>query len=86
MYRADSVCFIFIVNILHFNKLGILMTKVCKPRTRHDPYDPNVTRVVSIRVLPETLKHLRLIAAEADLTVCSMLRIQAEKLVSDTAN
>jgi hypothetical protein len=59
------------------------MTKVCKPRTRHDPYSPEVTRVVSIRVDPSTLKSLRLIAAEKDLTVCSMLRIAAEQIAGD---
>ena len=56
------------------------MTKVCKPRTRHDAYDPNITRVVSIRVHPDTLKRLRFMAANDDKTVCSMLREHAEKL------
>lgn len=60
------------------------MTKACKPRTRHEPYAPEATRVISIRVDPSTLKSLRLIAAEQDLTVCSMLRIAAEKIAGDT--
>jgi antitoxin component of RelBE/YafQ-DinJ toxin-antitoxin module len=59
------------------------MTKVCKPRTRHDPYSSEATRVVSIRVDPETLKSLRHIAADKNLTVCSMLRIAAEQIAGD---
>jgi hypothetical protein len=59
------------------------MTKVSKPRTRHEPYSPEMTRVVSIRVDPSILKSLRLIAAEKDLTVCSMLRIAAEQIAGD---
>jgi hypothetical protein len=54
-----------------------------KPRKPREPYDPGVSRVVSIRVHPETLKQLRHIAAERDLTVCSLLKIAAERLVSE---
>jgi hypothetical protein len=58
------------------------MTKVSKPRTRRDPYDPGVTRVISIRVHPDTLRKLRFMAADADKTVCSLLGEQAEYLAA----
>lgn len=54
-----------------------------KPRKLRKPYDPEVSRVVSIRVHPDTLKELRHIAAERDLTVCSLLKKEAERVVSE---
>jgi len=58
------------------------MIKDSKPYTRKSAYDPDVTRIVGIRVKPDTLKQLRLIAAEQDLTVCSLMRRQAEVMVA----
>ena len=58
------------------------MSELSKPRNRRDPYDPGVSRVVSIRVQPSTLKQLRLLATEKDLTVCSLLRIEAERIAA----
>ncbi|KGW65065.1 hypothetical protein Y039_1354 [Burkholderia pseudomallei MSHR1029] len=54
------------------------------PYTRKSAYDPDVSRVVGVRISPELLKRLRFIAAERDLTVCSLLRKEAERLVSES--
>ena len=73
------MCISFVNN---FNvRITIEMTKVSKPNTRFH-LDPETTRVVSLRVSPETLKALRILAAEEDMTVCAMLKTQAEKLVA----
>jgi len=58
------------------------MTKVSKPYTRGFA-DPNESRVVSIRVHPDTLKSLRILAAEHDMTVCALLRAVAEKIAAN---
>jgi len=58
------------------------MNAEVKRRARRDPYDPDVSRVVSIRVQAGVLKQLRLLATERDLTVCGMLRIEAERIAS----
>lgn len=44
--------------------------------------DPDISRVISCRVRPETLKALRMLAAEQDLTVCAMLTREAERLAA----
>lgn len=44
--------------------------------------DPNISRVVSCRVSPETLKALRMMAAHRDLTVCAMMTQEAERLAA----
>jgi hypothetical protein len=56
------------------------MEKQAGPYTRKSAYDPDVTRIVGVRMKPDTLRKLRLIAANADKTVCSMLREYAERL------
>lgn len=48
--------------------------------SRKGPYDPQVSRVISCRVRPETLKALRMVAAQRDMTVCAMLAREAERL------
>lgn len=53
------------------------------PYTRKSAYDPEVSRVVGVRIKPELLKRLRHIAAERDLTVCRLLRNEAERLASE---
>lgn len=60
------------------------MTSPPRPYTRKTAYDPDVSRVVGVRISPELLKRLRFIAAERDLTVCSLLRNEAERLVSES--
>jgi hypothetical protein len=60
------------------------MTKVNKPYTRGFA-NPDDSRVVSLRVTPETLKALRILAAEEDMTVCAMLKQHAEKMVAGRA-
>lgn len=72
---------VFFVNFLHY--LGVHMKSPPGPYTRKTAYDPDVSRVVGVRISPELLKRLRLVAAERDLTVCSLLRNEAERLVSD---
>lgn len=59
------------------------MTSPIGPYTRKSAYDPEVSRVVGVRISPELLKRLRHIAAERDLTVCSLLRNEAERLASE---
>lgn len=58
------------------------MQKEARPYTRKSAYDPDVTRVVGVRIKPETLKQLRLLATEQDLTVCTILRREAERLAA----
>lgn len=44
--------------------------------------DPDVSRTISCRVRPDTLKALRMLAAQQDLTVCAMLTREAERLAA----
>jgi hypothetical protein len=62
------------------------MEKETRPYARKSAYDPDVTRVVGVRIKPETLKQLRLLATEDDLTVSSLLRREAERLAAGTAS
>ncbi len=60
------------------------MTKVQKS-AKAKPYEQEGTRVISLRVMPETLRSLRLIAVEQDRSVCDLMREQAERLVELSA-
>jgi hypothetical protein len=58
-----------------------MIIKETKPFSRPSTgLDPAVSRVVSIRVPTETLKRLRIAAAEQDMTVSSLLKREAERL------
>jgi hypothetical protein len=54
-------------------------------RATDTPYGEDRTRVVSIRIKPTTLRKLRLIAAERDLTVCRMLMLEAERITGQAS-
>lgn len=58
------------------------MRNEARPYARKAAYDPEVTRIVGVRLKPETLKQLRIIAADMDVTVCSLLRDYAERLAT----
>ncbi|MBV8272796.1 MAG: hypothetical protein JO067_11060 [Cupriavidus sp.] len=44
--------------------------------------DPDESRVVSVRMPPSTLKALRMVAAERDMTVSSLLRLEVERIAA----